>query len=291
MKTVDTVVELREQIDAWRRQGERIAFVPTMGNLHAGHLKLVTRAFELADRVVASIFVNPLQFAPGEDFARYPRTLESDTEKLRVLGTDLLFAPDVDVMYPGGTGAATTITVPEISDILCGEFRPGHFSGVATVVARLFNMVQPDTAVFGEKDFQQLAVIRRMVRDLALPIVIEGVATEREPDGLAMSSRNQYLGAEERKQAPQMYAALRAAARALESGARDYAGLEAAGLKALENAGFRPEYFSIREAISLAPARTDGMELVVLAAGRLGGARLIDNIRVRPGLRRPATAR
>jgi|SRR5690606_22734696 len=277
MQTFSTVAELRQQIARWRQAGERIAFVPTMGNLHAGHLALVQRGRELAERVVASIFVNPLQFGPNEDFDRYPRTFDADREKLAAQHADAVFAPSVEEMYPGGMEQAVTVTVPALSDILCGASRPGHFAGVATVVARLFNMVQPDVAVFGEKDYQQLAIIRRMVRELAFPIAIEGVATQREPDGLAMSSRNQYLSATERAVAPRLYAALQATAARLAAGETDFAGLAAAGRESLERAGFRPDYYDIRTAETLAPARA-GQPLVVLAAAWLGQTRLIDNL-------------
>ncbi|MDH3870717.1 MAG: pantoate--beta-alanine ligase, partial [Gammaproteobacteria bacterium] len=193
MISARTAADLRARIREWRARGNRIAFVPTMGNLHAGHLRLVRHARAVADRVVASIFVNPMQFGPGEDFASYPRTLEADSAALMEADADLLFIPDIDVVYPRGPEQMTRVEVPALGDILCGASRPGHFSGVTTVVAKLFNLVQPDTAVFGEKDYQQLVIIRRMVKDLNMPVSIEGVATVREPDGLAMSSRNSYL--------------------------------------------------------------------------------------------------
>ncbi len=261
----------------WRSGG--IAFVPTMGNLHDGHLALVARARELAPRVVVSIYVNPLQFGPQEDFAAYPRTLEADRARLAEAGADLVFAPRDAVMYPRPLSETTRVHVPGLSEILCGAHRPGHFDGVATVVARLFNLVRPDHAVFGEKDYQQLLVIRRMVEDLAIPVRIHGVPTVREPDGLAMSSRNQYLTPEERARAPALYRALRAAAEALAQGREDYGRLEAQGRAALEAAGFRVDYFTVRDADDLAPP-APGRPLVVLAAARLGRARLIDNLRV-----------
>lgn len=283
MRTLSNISELREEVAAWRQAGERIAFVPTMGSLHAGHLKLVARAHGVAERVVVSIFVNPLQFGPQEDFDSYPRNLEADEHKLEKLRVDLVFAPRVEDMYPGGTEATTLVVPPPgLTGQLCGRSRPGHFQGVATVVARLFNMVQPDVAVFGEKDYQQLVVIRRMVQDLAMPVTVEGVATEREEDGLAMSSRNQYLSPEERRRAPALYAALRKAGEALTAGERDFAALQRAGLQALERGGFDPEYFEIREAETLAEPREHSPAYVILAAGRLGRARLIDNLVV-PG--------
>ncbi|HWP94438.1 MAG TPA: pantoate--beta-alanine ligase [Gammaproteobacteria bacterium] len=280
MHTVSTVADLRAALRVWRARGERIAFVPTMGNLHDGHIALVRRARELAERTVVSIFVNPLQFGAGEDFARYPRTPEEDTQALNAAQTDLLFMPPVEEMYPPGR-ATTVVTVPGLSDILCGAFRPSHFTGVATVVAKLFGMVQPDVAVFGEKDFQQLLVIRRMVADLNLPVEIVGAPTVREPDGLAMSSRNRYLTPEERARAPALYRTLREAVRMVQAG-RPLKAVEDAGLAALRAAGFRPDYFEVRRVEDLAPptAGDTPEALIVLAAAWLGNARLIDNLRV-----------
>jgi pantoate--beta-alanine ligase len=278
MKTVHIVADLRAATRAWRAAGARIAFVPTMGNLHAGHVKLITEARARADKVVVSVFVNPLQFGPSEDFDKYPRTLAEDTAKLEAAGADLLFAPSVAEMYPAGREAQTTVTVPGLSDILDGEFRPGHFAGVATVVAKLFGQVQPDVALFGEKDYQQLLVIRRLVADLALPIEILGIPTVREPDGLAMSSRNQYLSPVERAQAASIYRVLGAAAEALRAG-RAAAAVEAEGTQALRSAGFRPDYVAVRRAEDLGPP-SPGAALIVLAAAWLGKARLIDNLKV-----------
>ena len=224
MQVVSTVAEVRERVRAWRAAGERITFVPTMGNLHPGHISLIELAREHGDRFVASIFVNPMQFGPNEDFNHYPRTPVRDAEMLEAAGCDLMFQPDVREMYPAGPGLATRVEVPGLSTILCGEFRPGHFEGVATVVAKLFNIVQPDVAVFGEKDFQQLTVIRRMVADLCLPVDVVGAPTMREPDGLAMSSRNQYLDAAQRALAPRLNAELQSTAAALAGGAADVAG-------------------------------------------------------------------
>ncbi|MET0085582.1 MAG: pantoate--beta-alanine ligase [Sedimenticola sp.] len=278
MKTVNSVADLRQQIGEWRRNGERIALVPTMGNLHAGHIELVKRATELADHVVVSIFVNPMQFGEGEDFEAYPRTLEADAVKLEGAKTDLLFAPPVDEVYPQSRGEQTRIEVPGISDILCGASRPGHFVGVATVVCKLFNMVQPDIAVFGEKDYQQLMVIRRMTDDLSMPVLIYGLATVREEDGLAMSSRNGYLTKDERASAPALYRTLQLIAIALQTGDKDFPGLEAQANTELEKAGFRPDYFHIRRAHDLSEPNGDDTELVLLAAAHLGKARLIDNL-------------
>jgi len=271
---------IRDRVQAWRKQGQRIALVPTMGNLHRGHATLVARARELADRVVASIFVNPLQFGPNEDFARYPRTPEEDRALLDQYQADLLFAPGVEEMYPPSKAPHTIVNVPDLSDILCGAVRPGHFAGVATVVAKLFNIVQPDVAVFGEKDYQQLAIIKRMTIDLCMPLEVVGVATVREPNGLAMSSRNRYLSVEQREQAGKIYSVLSAAAAQLKQGRRDFAALEQAAIAELENSGFKTDYVSIRDADDLQPPHADSKRLVVLTAGRLGRARLIDNVQV-----------
>lgn len=280
MRTITRPDELRALVSEWRRGGERIAFVPTMGNLHAGHASLVSRARELGDRVVVSVFVNPLQFGPSEDYAAYPRTPEEDRALLESLGVDALFAPGVEDMYPRGQEATARVHVPALGDILCGAFRPGHFTGVATVVVKLLNLVQPDVAVFGEKDYQQLLIIRRATSDLCMPVEIVGAPTMREPDGLAMSSRNRYLTPDERRVAPRIYAELEKAQRAIESGERDYAAIEAAGLRALEDAGFKPDYFEVRDAHTLDRPGAHSRSLVVLTAARLGRARLIDNVRV-----------
>lgn len=279
METIAQLEPLRERIAGWRGEGLRIALVPTMGNLHRGHLDLVRRARKQASRTVVSIFVNPMQFGPGEDFEAYPRTLDSDREMLRAEGADLLFAPPVGVVYPGGQAEQTRVEVPGLSDILCGASRPGHFTGVATVVCKLFNMVQPDLAVFGEKDFQQLLVIRRMTHDLCLPVEILGASTVREADGLAMSSRNGYLSAEERRRAPALHACLRAAGEALTAGQAPSL-VQREGLDCLQAAGMRADYFSVRQARDLGPADDPRAERVVLAAAYLGRARLIDNLRV-----------
>lgn len=278
MQTVHTIAELRARVAAWKRAGERVAFVPTMGNLHRGHLHLVERARELAPRTVASIFVNPTQFGPNEDFAGYPRTLEDDSRQLAAVGLDLLFAPRVAEMYPRPLDEMTRVTVPELSGILCGASRPIHFRGVATVVSKLFNMAQPDVALFGEKDWQQLMVIRRLVADLDFPVEIVGVPTVREADGLAMSSRNGYLTAEERAIAPTLYATLVASAERLRAGERDYARLANEAEMRLAAVGFRPDYFEVRRADDLQPPATGDADLRILAAAWLGRARLIDNL-------------
>jgi pantoate--beta-alanine ligase len=280
MQTVQTVEALRAQLKQWRGAGQRIALVPTMGNLHAGHLSLVGEARTRAERVVVSIFVNPMQFGPSEDYASYPRTLEQDTAMLNEAGTDLLFAPEAATVYPAGREAQTRVEVPVLSELLCGAARPGHFVGVATVVCKLLNMVQPDLVLFGEKDFQQLMVLRRMVVDLCIPVAVLGVATVREPDGLAMSSRNQYLNPEQRKLAPMLYRTLTRLAERVRSGQRDLRQLERDAREALAGAGFVPDYVSIRRCSDLAEAVADDRDLVVLAAARLGAARLIDNLRI-----------
>ncbi len=280
MQTVDTRSALRDQVAQWRLSGETLAFVPTMGNLHAGHLTLLAKAREVADRVVASIFVNPLQFGPFEDYDQYPRTPDSDERMLTEMGVDLLFAPRVKEMYPLGREQGTKVEVPGISDILCGMQRPGHFVGVATVVAKLFNLVQPDYAIFGEKDFQQLVVIRRMTLDLCLPVKVLGAPTHREADGLAMSSRNQYLTPQERAVAPTLHQTISDVARDIREGRSDFADLCDWAAARLAESGFRPHYVEVRDADDLGKAHSDSEELVVLAAAQLGRARLIDNVRV-----------
>ncbi len=277
----ETVESLRREIAALRRAGKRIAFVPTMGNLHEGHLRLVDEARRHAEAVVVSIYVNPLQFGPQEDFHAYPRTPAEDAALLAVRGVDLLFMPLDAEMYPRGLDAMTKVEVPGLSDILCGAFRPGHFRGVATVVNRLFNLVQPDVAVFGKKDYQQWVLIRRMVEDLGMPIEIIGVETVREPDGLAMSSRNRYLTPAERARAPELYRCLCEAVSALQAGG-EAAQVEAWAASALTRAGFRPDYVSVRRAGDLAPSTPQDARRVILAAAWLGRARLIDNLEFGP---------
>lgn len=280
MLTVNTLPGLRQTLRDWRGQGLPVAFVPTMGNLHAGHLRLVEEAKKQADRVVVSIFVNPTQFGPNEDYAQYPRTPEADAEKLRAAGADLLYLPGTAELYPAAPAAMAYVEVPGLSDDLCGRFRPGHFRGVATVVLKLFNQVQPDIALFGEKDYQQLTIIRRLVADLDLPVRIQGVPTMREGDGLAMSSRNGYLSAAERRQAAGLYAHLAQAAADIRRGARDFDRIEAERLAALRAGGFLPDYFAVRRQADLASPGPDEQRLVILAAARLGRTRLIDNLQV-----------
>ncbi len=276
---------LRGRLRELRQQGQSVAFVPTMGNLHQGHLELIRQAQRRAAIVVVSIYVNPIQFGEGEDFEEYPRTLEQDRKKLESVGATILFAPTDAEIYPlgaqpGGAVARSSLTqvvVPGLSDILCGASRPGHFSGVATVVTKLLNIVQPDIALFGEKDFQQLMVIRRLVNELNLPVEIAGVPTWREEDGLAMSSRNGYLTSEERRQAPTLYRTLQWVCRQLEGGRGDFSQIEEQAVEQLRGAGFVPDYLSIRDGSTLQPASPGGDLVVVVAAARLGSTRLIDN--------------
>ena len=283
MLSFNTISDVRQQLHTWRMAGERIVFVPTMGNLHQGHLRLVEHAHQQGQRVVVSIFVNPMQFNDKNDFAAYPNTLAQDSEKLKAAGVDALFLPSVEVIYPDGHQQNSEVVVPGLSDILCGAYRPGHFVGVATVVAKLFNIVQADVAVFGEKDFQQLMVIRRMVNELCFPLEIIGVPTERESDGLAMSSRNGYLNEQERQQASLLYEVLNQAKSQLKNGGESIAEIEKQAQQVLQDGGFRPEYLSVRSAKDLSIAEDATQDLVIVAAAWLGKARLIDNIRLNLG--------
>ncbi|HKT43030.1 MAG TPA: pantoate--beta-alanine ligase [Rhodanobacteraceae bacterium] len=278
MRTVGDLRALRACIRAWKQEGQRIAFVPTMGNLHAGHFSLVDLARRYADRVVASVFVNPTQFGPGEDFARYPRTLAEDSVGLVEHGCDLLFAPSVEVMYPFGPEHAMRIHVPEVGDTLEGAHRPGHFDGVATIVAKLFAMVEPDVAVFGQKDWQQLLVVRRLVQELAFPLEIVAGSIARADDGLALSSRNRYLDAHQRARAPELHATLEWMRESFNEG-HARAAIEGAAVRRLERAGFQPDYAVVRRAEDLAvPAGDEHDGLMALVAAKLGGTRLIDNL-------------
>ena len=276
MQTIKSIQRLKDTIQPWRQSCEKIAFVPTMGNLHDGHLQLVQTAHQLADRVIVSIFVNPTQFGPNEDFASYPRTEQQDQEKLKACGVDLLFLPSVAEMYP--QPLQTQISVKGLSTILCGANRPGHFDGVAVVVCKLLNMVQADVLLLGEKDFQQLAVIRQMVSDLNIPINIHSVATIREADGLAMSSRNTYLSASERQRAPLLYQALCAVRDAISTGNNDYPTLVSQQIQTLEKAGFLIDYFQVCRSTDLILATEEDQHLVILIAAKLGKTRLIDNV-------------
>jgi len=278
MQLVKTIDSLRAELNRWRSKQESIALVPTMGNLHRGHLRLIDEAKALADKVVATLFVNPTQFGEGEDFASYPRTSAADAQKLKQHKTDLLFVPEIKEIYP--RNHCTVVEVQDLSKELCGQVRPQHFAGVATVVCKLFNMVQPDLAVFGKKDFQQLVLIRRMVDDLNIPVTIRGIATVREKDGLALSSRNAYLTRKERQVAPILYRTLCDAKQTIDQGDRDYLRLEKQYQESLTMAGFVPDYFCVRRVSDLRPAAPDDKALVILTAARLGKPRLIDNLQV-----------
>lgn len=275
MQIISTIAQLR----AWRKQAGTVAFVPTMGNLHAGHMALVHEAKKHADKVVVSIFVNPIQFGQGEDFEQYPRTLEQDAEKLQQAGADVIFAPSVQEMYPHGA-QQYFVEPPPLQNELCGRTRPGHFRGVATVVTKLFNIVQPNVACFGKKDYQQLAVLTAMVQDLNMDIRIIPVATERASNGLALSSRNGYLSAEELQQAAQLYQQLQAIAADIIQGRRDFDVLEQTATAALNQLGWRVDYIEIRQANTLQKAQYTDQEIVILAAAVLGRTRLIDNLEV-----------
>ena len=278
MQIITTRDELQELLDEWRHNDEHVALVATMGNLHEGHVRLVEIAREHAERVVVTIYVNPTQFGPDEDFTEYPRTLERDTRRLKKISADALFIPTDETVYPFGHDCATVVSVPGLTENFCGASRPGHFDGVTTVVARLFALIQPDAAVFGQKDYQQQLVIRYMTEDLNLPIRIITAETIREDDGLAMSSRNQYLSDEERAVAPELHRTLERIGLQLQSGKRDFPGLESQAIASLEEAGFTIDYVAVRRAENLAPPDRDCDELVVLAAAYLGKARLIDNV-------------
>lgn len=278
MQVLRTVNEIRQAVSTARQSGKRIGFVPTMGNLHEGHLQLVRQARQTCDVVVVSIFVNPLQFGLNEDWEQYPRTLEADIEKLASVNTDFLFCPTETEMYPNGMATQTKVEVAVMTNVLCGASRPGHFLGVTTVVAKLFNMVLPDEAVFGIKDYQQLAVIRRMAEDLCIPIQITAAAIARADDGLALSSRNGYLTALERPIATGLYRTLRWAQQQIEGGRRDYAAIETEAKTQLKASGMRPDYFSVIHQKTLEAATPQDKAIAILAAIYLGKTRLIDNV-------------
>ncbi|AYV12719.1 pantoate--beta-alanine ligase [Shewanella algae] len=277
MLTTAKIDEIRARVREWRQKGETVAFVPTMGNLHQGHVSLILEAARRADHVVASIFVNPLQFGKNEDLDAYPRTLGADQQKLTEAGCELLFTPTLELIYPKGLDAQTFVEVPGISDELCGASRPGHFRGVATIVCKLFNIVQPDIALFGRKDYQQLLVIKTMVTDLSLPIEVIGVETVREDSGLALSSRNGYLTEAEKALAPKLKASMDKLAEAIVLG-QDIDQAISNAKELLRAAGLEPDYLEVREASSLKPVSSDDKSLVILAAAYLGKARLIDNM-------------
>jgi pantoate--beta-alanine ligase len=280
MRTYSSNAQLQRALREARQQGRSIAFVPTMGNLHEGHLDLVRKASDLCDIVVVSIFVNPMQFGPGEDLDAYPRTLAADKEKLFAEGAQILYTPTAKDIYPEGLEVQSQVQVPDLSETLCGADRPGHFTGVATVVTKLFNIVQPDVAVFGEKDFQQLSIIRKLVTDLCMPIRIVGVATHRAEDGLALSSRNGFLTAAQRKVAPILNATLQECREAIACGFDNFMELEAHAKLRLIQAGFEPDYFEIRDARTLRTVTENTEEVAILAAAKLGKPRLIDNVRL-----------
>jgi len=276
MQTINTIADLRAALAYERKQGNSISFVPTMGNLHAGHMALVEHASKASDCIVASVFVNPMQFSQNEDMDAYPRTLEADQKLLEERGVKYLFAPTAREMYP--QGVSTQVQIPVLSNLYCGASRPGHFVGVATICAKLFNIVQPDFAVFGEKDFQQLTIIRQMVRDLCVPVEIIGVQTGRADDGLALSSRNGYLNQTERQTAPALYKTLRDAAEKIKAGELNFAEVEEAANQQLTEAGFKPDYFHVVNRETLDTASLNDKEIIILAAAQLGKARLIDNL-------------
>ncbi|MFM5837280.1 pantoate--beta-alanine ligase [Aeromonas rivipollensis] len=277
MLVVNNPAALREQIGQWRREGRAIAFVPTMGNLHQGHLTLVDEARSHGDKVVVSIFVNPLQFDKAEDLANYPRTLEQDCAALQAAGVDLVFTPTPELMYPQGLASQTFVEVPGLSSLLEGALRPGHFRGVSTVVTKLFNLVQPDVACFGQKDYQQLALIRKMVADMAMPVEIVGVPTVRAEDGLALSSRNGYLTAAERALAPELARTMNWIAEQIEAGNNHLPSLVAQASQRLDNVGFKTDAIDIVDADTLESSTAASKRLVILMAAYLGKARLIDN--------------
>jgi len=281
LSRAESISDVRKHVSQWREARETIALVPTMGNLHEGHLSLIRLASQHACRVICSIFINPTQFKDGEDYISYPRTLQKDKKKLDAQGlVDLLFCPSEQDIYPLGTGTSVEIRVPGLSSELCGATRPGHFSGVASVVCRLLNITMPDTLLLGEKDYQQLLILTRMIEDLKFPVTVVSAPIFREDDGLAMSSRNRYLKAGQRKLAPRLHIELEQIQKALRKGASDYHLLESEAFRSLKKAGFRPEYIEVRRASDLAKpnGKTRQNELVVLAAAWLGKARLIDNV-------------
>ncbi len=280
MYQATSVVELRQYVQHWKDHDQSIAFIPTMGNLHDGHMSLIEKGQSLCDRSICSIFVNPMQFGPNEDWDHYPRTLEADIAKLEAIGCDLAYMPSASELYPEGLERISKVEVTDLTTDHEGAHRPGHFTGVATVVLKLFNIVKPDVSVFGKKDYQQYRVISKMVEDFNLDVQIIGQETTREASGLATSSRNQYLDADQLEQASLIYRTLRNSAGKIETGARDYTALEAAAIATLDGAGFRTDYFNICNAHTLAPAADDDRDLVILVTAALGDTRLLDNIEI-----------
>ena len=281
MRIFHTVSGLRDALTVHRREGLRIGFVPTMGNLHQGHLALVKQARESCDIVVCSIFVNALQFGLNEDWDKYPRTYQMDCDKLTEAGCDYLFHPDDTEMYPNGLDTQSRVICPTMTDVLCGASRPGHFEGVTTVVSKLFNIVQPDEAIFGIKDYQQLAVIRRMVEDLCMPVQITAAPIYREADGLAMSSRNSYITEEERPKVVVLKDSLEWIAQQVREGARNFRQLEVLAIERIAEAGFKTDYITLSNSKTLDPAAEDNLEITVLGAIFTESARLIDNLSIR----------
>ena len=280
MYQANSVTELRQYVQHWKDHGQSIAFIPTMGNLHAGHMSLIEKGQSLCDRNLCSIFVNPMQFGPNEDFNHYPRTLDSDLAQLEAAGCDLVYLPAASELYPQGLDKITQIQVTDLTDHYEAAHRPGHFTGVATVVLKLFNIVNPDVSVFGKKDFQQYRVISKMVADLNLDVQIIGQETTRETSGLATSSRNQYLDAEQTRTAAMIYQTLRETAQQISKGERDYPAVEKRASTNLESAGFKTDYFSICNAETLLPASPEDRDLVILVTAALGATRLLDNIEI-----------
>jgi len=280
MDQASSVIELRQYVQHWKDHGQSIAFIPTMGNLHAGHMSLIEKGQSLCDRSICSIFVNPMQFGPNEDWDHYPRTLEKDLELLRDVGCDLVYLPTASELYPEGLERISQVQVTDLTDNYEGAHRPGHFTGVATVVLKLFNIVRPDVAVFGKKDYQQYRVISKMVEDFNLEVQIIGQETTREASGLASSSRNQYLDAAQKETAATIYRQLQQTAARIEQGERDYGMLQSEAIAALEGAGFKTDYFVICNAETLLPASAQDRDLVILVTAALGGTRLLDNIEI-----------
>ncbi len=280
MYQATSVTELRQYLQRWRRQGRSIAFIPTMGNLHAGHLSLIEKGQSLCDRSICSIFVNPMQFGPNEDWNHYPRTLEHDIAMLEEIGCDLAYMPTASELYPDGLDRISKVHVTDLTDDYEGKHRPGHFTGVATVVLKLFNIVRPDISVFGKKDFQQYRVISKMVEDFNLDVRIVGQETTREPSGLATSSRNQYLDAAQLEQATLIYRTLQDAARQIEEGERNFAAIERRAIARLDGAGFKTDYFCVCNPETLEPATAEDRNLVILVTAALGTTRLLDNVEI-----------
>ncbi len=280
MYQATSVTELHQYLQHWKHHKQTVAFVPTMGNLHSGHLSLIEQGQSLCDRCVCSIFVNPMQFGPNEDWDHYPRTLERDLGLLQQIGCDLVYLPSAAELYPQGLQKVSQVEVTDLSENFEGAHRPGHFTGVATVVLKLFNIVKPNLSVFGKKDFQQYRVISKMVEDFNLEVKIIGHKTTRESNGLATSSRNQYLSDEEKQRAALIYQLLKLSAEALEQGERDYARVEASATSQLDSAGFKTDYFAVCQSQTLLPAKPQDRDLVILAAAELSQTRLIDNIEV-----------